>query len=74
MIFLSLLVSSSSTAGRPVIPKRGDKEYEPTGDRGTDLQQYKLDRVRDAMLNALDVERTISRSASNQIFTSHMNV
>ena len=74
MGFLSPLACSSSSAGRPVIPKRGDKEYEPTGDRGTDLQQYKLDRVRDAMLSALDVERTISRSASNHIITSNRDI
>lgn len=58
------IYGSSNTVTKPVIPKRGEKEYEPSGDKGTDLQQYKLDRIRDAMFSALDVERTISRSES----------
>ena len=52
----------SSKTSRPVIPKRGEKEYEPKGadGTGTGLQQHKLDRIRAAMFSALDVERVIS--------------
>lgn len=58
--------SSSKSVGKPVIPKRGDKEFEPAGGveqggTGTGLQQHKLARVREAMFAALDVERNVSR-------------
>ncbi|KAF9777543.1 tRNA-splicing endonuclease subunit sen54 N-term-domain-containing protein [Thelephora terrestris] len=46
------------TASRPVIPKRGDKEYEPTS--GSNLQKHYLERARDAMFDTLRAERTIS--------------
>ena len=57
---------ASSAANKPAIPKRGDKEFEPSGGVegggvGTNLQQHKLERIRDAMFSALDVERTVSR-------------
>lgn len=64
-------LNSSNTVARPVIPKRGEKEYEPSGDKGTDLQQYKLDRIRDAMFSALDVERTVSRYESCTYYNAH---
>ncbi|KAH8104966.1 tRNA-splicing endonuclease subunit sen54 N-term-domain-containing protein [Phellopilus nigrolimitatus] len=68
---LSALASASAranSANRPVIPKRGEKEFEPVGGvsgsgargTGTDLQQHKLERVRAAMFSALDVERRVS--------------
>lgn len=67
------------SAARPVIPKRGEKEFEPraqgvtsqdelpvsaTASTGTALQQHILNRAREAMFNALRAPRTISRLAS----------
>jgi len=50
------------SASRPVIPKRGDKEYEPTSE--SNLQKYNLGRARVAMFDALRAERTISKYES----------
>lgn len=61
-------------ASRPVIPKRGEKEFEPraqdslNGDEGhpahptsgTALQQHVLNRAREAMFEALKATRTVS--------------
>ncbi|KAK2459706.1 hypothetical protein APHAL10511_008351 [Amanita phalloides] len=59
-------------AARPIIPKRGEKEFEPrargplgedgasTSFTGTALQQHILGRAREAMFDALRVTRTIS--------------
>lgn len=51
----------SGPSNRPFIPKRGEKEYEPTGQSGTLLQQHRLENMRSAMFAALDVERTVSK-------------
>ncbi|KLO14783.1 hypothetical protein SCHPADRAFT_825698 [Schizopora paradoxa] len=53
----------SGSSSRPFIPKRGEKEYEPSGQSGTLLQQHRLERGRSAMFAALDVERTVSNKA-----------
>ncbi|PPQ64161.1 hypothetical protein CVT24_008796 [Panaeolus cyanescens] len=47
-------------SARPVIPKRGEKEFEPRGAGGTNLQQHVLDRSRSAMFETLKSQRTIS--------------
>ena len=57
--------SAANASGNP-FPKRGEKEFEPVGGveqggSGTNLQQHKLARTREAMFAALDFERTISR-------------
>ncbi|CAA7265470.1 unnamed protein product [Cyclocybe aegerita] len=48
---------------RPVIPKRGEKEFEPRGAGGTNLQQHVLDRSRNAMFDTLRATRTTSSKA-----------
>ncbi|KAI0259841.1 tRNA-splicing endonuclease subunit sen54 N-term-domain-containing protein [Gloeopeniophorella convolvens] len=45
---------------RPVIPKRGEKDFEPTARGGSGLQTYHLDRARSAMFDALRSTRAIS--------------
>ncbi|CCL99722.1 uncharacterized protein FIBRA_01744 [Fibroporia radiculosa] len=50
----------SSSAARPVIPKRGEKDFEPNATGGSGLQRHVLDRARNAMLDALSAPRTIS--------------
>ncbi|KAI0372307.1 hypothetical protein BV20DRAFT_1112182 [Pilatotrama ljubarskyi] len=45
---------------RPVIPKRGEKDFEPIAQGGSGLQRHVLDRSRSAMLEALKATRTIS--------------
>jgi tRNA-splicing endonuclease subunit Sen54 len=49
---------------RPVIPKRGEKDFEPTIQGGSGLQMHFLDRARAAMLDALRATRTTSRWAA----------
>jgi hypothetical protein len=44
---------------RPVIPKRGEKDFEPT--EGSNLQTYQLDRARAAMFDVLRTTRSVSR-------------
>ncbi|PAV17489.1 Aldo keto reductase [Pyrrhoderma noxium] len=71
--FQALAKASSSSSNKPVIPKRGEKEFEPTRGgsvnentknlKGSNLQQYKLERARLAMFGAIDVERTASSKA-----------
>ncbi|KAG8888234.1 tRNA-splicing endonuclease subunit sen54 [Tulasnella sp. 332] len=62
----SLRLSHNITVDRPVIPKRGEKDYEPTGgpstqtNAGSNLQKHSLDRARDAMYSALTANRGIS--------------
>jgi len=57
------------------IPKRGDKQFEPTGQgesslaKETNLQQKVLERAREAMFTTLRAERTISRYASHFPFS-----
>lgn len=53
--------SQSPEAVRPVIPKRGEKEFEPKAGGGSNLQLHVLDRARSAMLEALRATRTTSR-------------
>ncbi|KIK08092.1 hypothetical protein K443DRAFT_672975 [Laccaria amethystina LaAM-08-1] len=50
-------------AVRPVIPKRGEKEFEPKAGGGSNLQLHVLDRARSAMLEALRAIRTTSSKA-----------
>ncbi|KAH6911511.1 tRNA-splicing endonuclease subunit sen54 N-term-domain-containing protein [Coprinopsis sp. MPI-PUGE-AT-0042] len=45
---------------RPVIPKRGEKEYEPRAGGGSNLQLHVLDRSRNAMFETLKAQRTVS--------------
>ncbi|KAF9223005.1 hypothetical protein BS17DRAFT_880949 [Gyrodon lividus] len=47
-------------AARPVIPKRGEKDFEPAPGGGSGLQLHVLDRSREAMLEALRAGRSIS--------------
>ncbi|RDB14797.1 putative tRNA-splicing endonuclease subunit sen54 [Hypsizygus marmoreus] len=48
---------------RPVIPKRGEKDFEPKPGGGSGLQLHVLDRARAAMFDALRATRTISSKA-----------
>ncbi|KAF7980720.1 hypothetical protein HWV62_37195 [Athelia sp. TMB] len=51
--------------GRPVIPKRGEKDFEPSVEGGSGLQLHVLDRARASMLEALKAARnTSSKSIS----------
>ncbi|TCD63612.1 tRNA-splicing endonuclease subunit sen54 [Steccherinum ochraceum] len=57
------------SSSRPVIPKRGDKDFEPTVHGGSGLQRHVLDRARNAMFEALRAERnTSSKSISHGIW------
>ncbi|KAF9007910.1 tRNA-splicing endonuclease subunit sen54 N-term-domain-containing protein [Cyathus striatus] len=47
-------------ASRPVIPKRGEKEFEPRGAGGTNLQLHVLERSRMAMFETLRTTRATS--------------
>lgn len=47
-------------AVRPVIPKRGEKDFEPAPGGGSGLQVHVLDRARAAMFDALKADRAIS--------------
>ncbi|KAI0826935.1 tRNA-splicing endonuclease subunit sen54 N-term-domain-containing protein [Trametes gibbosa] len=54
---------------RPIIPKRGEKDFEPIAQGGSGLQRHVLDRSRSAMLEALKSTRTIShKSVSHAIW------
>lgn len=56
-------------AMRPVIPKRGEKDFEPAPGGGSGLQVHVLDRARAAMFDALKADRAISsKSASYGIW------
>ncbi|KAI0344383.1 hypothetical protein BDW22DRAFT_1354394 [Trametopsis cervina] len=48
---------------RPVIPRRGEKDFEPKVSGGSGLQRHALDRARYAMLDALKATRTTSSKA-----------
>lgn len=54
-------VRKFGAAARPIIPKRGEKDFEPTPGGGSSLQLHVLDRSRGAMFEALRATRTISR-------------
>ncbi|KAK7465282.1 tRNA-splicing endonuclease subunit sen54 [Stygiomarasmius scandens] len=45
-------------SSRPVIPKRGEKEFEPSIEGGSNLQQHILQRSRNAMFEALRATRS----------------
>lgn len=47
------------SSAKPVIPKRGDKDFEPAAG-GSNLQAYSLERSRQAMTDALRGTRNIS--------------
>ncbi|TFY83842.1 hypothetical protein EWM64_g165 [Hericium alpestre] len=51
---------SSLSLIKPVIPKRGEKDFEPTTAGGSGLQLHNLDRARNAMFEALGATRAIS--------------
>ncbi|KAJ3558955.1 hypothetical protein NM688_g625 [Phlebia brevispora] len=54
---------------RPVIPKRGEKDFEPSVQGGSGLQRHVLDRSRSAMFDALKATRTTaSKSMSYGIW------
>ncbi|GLB39037.1 putative tRNA-splicing endonuclease subunit sen54 N-term [Lyophyllum shimeji] len=48
---------------RPVIPKRGEKEFEPKPGGGSGLQLHVLEHARAAMFDTLKATRTISSKA-----------
>ncbi|KAG6860502.1 hypothetical protein C0995_010488 [Termitomyces sp. Mi166 len=48
---------------RPVIPKRGEKDFEPKAGGGSGLQIHVLDSARSAMFDTLRTTRTISSKA-----------
>ncbi|KAL0058373.1 tRNA-splicing endonuclease subunit sen54 [Marasmius tenuissimus] len=50
-------------AARPVIPKRGEKEFEPSAEGGSNLQQFILNRSRNAMFDALRAVRSTSQKS-----------
>lgn len=54
-------ITCCRSISRPIIPKRGEKDFEPTIHGGSGLQRHVLDRKRRAMLDALGVERNTSR-------------
>lgn len=54
-------LSLGNNAARPVIPKRGEKDFEPTNSGGSGLQRHNLERARLAMFDALRSTRAISR-------------
>ncbi|EKM51984.1 uncharacterized protein PHACADRAFT_212597 [Phanerochaete carnosa HHB-10118-sp] len=57
------------TVARPVIPKRGEKDFEPKTSGGSGLQRHTLDRARFAMLDALKATRmTSSKSISYAVW------
>ncbi|KAI0917086.1 hypothetical protein AcW1_007627 [Taiwanofungus camphoratus] len=59
----------SGTVARPVIPKRGEKDFEPNAAGGSGLQRHVLDRARSAMVDALSVSPSISsKSISHAVW------
>lgn len=63
-IFSRDLSTCRPSASRPVIPKRGEKEFEPAPGGGSGLQMHVLDRARNAMSNALRATRSQSKCVS----------
>ena len=62
-----------SSVARPVIPKRGEKDFEPAPGGGSGLQLHVLDRARFAMFDALKATRTTSRYCQGIVCTiSHL--
>lgn len=58
---MAVLNLHRQTVARPVIPKRGEKDFEPKPGGGSGLQVHVLDRARAAMFDALRTTRTTSR-------------
>ncbi|EMD40128.1 hypothetical protein CERSUDRAFT_63612 [Gelatoporia subvermispora B] len=59
----------SAPGARPVIPKRGEKDFEPIAAGGSGYQRHVLDRSRSAMLDALRAAPSISsKSASHAVW------
>lgn len=58
----------SSGGLRLVIPKRGEKDFEPKPGGGSGLQVHVLDAARTAMFEALRAKRTISRSVASLLW------
>ncbi|KAF8507641.1 tRNA-splicing endonuclease subunit sen54 N-term-domain-containing protein [Hysterangium stoloniferum] len=54
---------SFASSSKPSLPKRGDKEFEPSVTGPTDLQTFSLNRTRDAMFGALEGDRGISNKS-----------
>lgn len=54
-------VFRSASGVRPVIPKRGEKDFEPIAAGGSGYQRHVLDRARSAMFDALRATPSISR-------------
>ncbi|KAG5220938.1 tRNA-splicing endonuclease [Salix suchowensis] len=52
---------------RPIIPRRGEKEFEPAPGGGSGLQIHVLDRARSAMFDALRATRSTSRVSASFI-------
>lgn len=53
--------SMGNAPARPVILKRGEKDFEPAHGGGSGLQRHNLELARSAMFDALRSTRTISR-------------
>ncbi|KAF8310978.1 hypothetical protein DL93DRAFT_2061606 [Clavulina sp. PMI_390] len=72
---LSLCIHRSfQSSSKAVIPKRGDKEFEPAPGGGSSLQAFSLERSRQAMTDALRGTRTIaSKSISYGIWLPHFS-
>jgi len=67
-------LGSGSHAARPVIPKRGEKDFEPAHAGGSGLQRHNLEKARLAMFDALRSTRAISRydgSSLQRVFCLH---
>jgi tRNA-splicing endonuclease subunit Sen54 len=54
-------ISLGNNAARPIIPRRGEKDFEPSGAGGSGLQRHNLERARSAMFDTLRSTRAISR-------------
>ncbi|EPQ51094.1 hypothetical protein GLOTRDRAFT_141228 [Gloeophyllum trabeum ATCC 11539] len=72
--------SSGPNAARPVIPKRGEKDYEPKAGGGSGLQLHFLDRARTAMFGALGANRGVNNKSMSyglwypQLARAHVTV
>lgn len=64
-----LINYDSPSSARPVIPKRGEKEFEPRDGGGSNLQLHVLDRARLAMFDTLRATRSISRSVPSPMYS-----
>ncbi|KZT28387.1 hypothetical protein NEOLEDRAFT_1087445 [Neolentinus lepideus HHB14362 ss-1] len=74
------LPSASVNIARPVIPKRGEKDYEPKAGGGSGLQLHVLDRARTAMFNTLRATRGVNNKSMSyaiwypQLARAHVTV